>query len=452
MAKQKDTLVPYDRVSPGFEAVYTGETSPTPVQENEMTSTRYSDEDGNLIRQWCTIPWSFPDEQGQWKEDAWDHTVKRLNEMQSKLGPLTDSIRLLRCHITGLIPCDSGLPVSVDEALFAIARGQLERSSFRNGCLCSGLGCQLKTSQPRQAESIRTIHSVLNAYLAGESEHNVVKAHPEATGFIHRSYEWLGAVSDLSQVQRKMLDRMLLTFDFFIKLNYTGTDPQSSLEGAALQDMEALSKDVFYDENGRGPRLDAEISELAGLPKISPWDPAAYQETLDAIKDEQKQELYKLCCFIASGIYTASDCHHNTFRFIESWIHGIGTGRLGIPTRKAKAEKLRLGHMLFGYALGLDKWLMRKPLQFLLLDLGHIDLGFDPRNNIVRVYACLGEERTPVKEWLAACLWYNLVHNQHGGLIGSWTSSHTDLIGRCKDKGIIVDEWMNAAFRNGSGI
>jgi hypothetical protein len=289
MAKKKDTLVPYDQVSPGFEAVYTGETSSTPVRENQMTSTLYSDEDGNLISQWCTISWIFPDEKGEWKEDVWDDTVKHLNEMQSKLGPLTDSIRLLRCHITGLIPCDSGLPVTVDESLFAIARGKLDRSSFRNGCLCSGMGCQLKTSQPRQMESIRTIHGVLNAYLSGEPREDAIKAHPEAAGFINRSYEWLGSVSDLSKIQRKMLDRMLLTFDFFIKTNYTGTDPQCSLEGSALQDMEALGKDVFYDENGRGPRLDAEISELAGLPKINPWDPA-YQKTLDALKDEQKQE------------------------------------------------------------------------------------------------------------------------------------------------------------------
>jgi len=454
MTNKKDTLVPYDQVSPGFEAVYTGETSSTPVRKSEMTSALYSDENGNLINQWCTIPWFFPNEKGEWKEDEWDDTVKCLHEMQSKLGSLSDSIRLLRCHITGLIPCDSGLPVTVDELLFAIARGKLERSSFKSGCLCSGLGCQVKTSQPRQGESLRTIHAVLNAYLAGEPGQNVVKAHPEAAGFINRSYQWLGAVSDLSKVQRKMLDRMLLTFDFFVKLNYTGTDPQSCLEGSALQDMEALEalgKDVFYDENGRGRRLDAEIAEKAGLPKIRPeWDHPAYQEALDTLKDEQKRELYKTCCAIASGIHTASDCHHSTFRYIENWIHGVATGRLGIPTRKAQAEKQRLGHMLFGYALGLDRWLMRVPLQFLLLDLGHIDLGFDPRNNIVRVYACLGEKRTPVKEWLAACLWYNLVHNQHGGLIGSFTLSHTDLIGECKDKGVTVDEWMNSALGNGS--
>jgi len=451
MAKKKDTLVPYDQVSPGFEAVYTGETSSTPVRENQMVSTLYSDEDGNLIGQWCTFPWIFPNEEGQWKEDEWDDTVKHLNKMQSKLGPLTDSIRRIRAHITSLIPCDSGLPVTVDEVLFAIARGKLDRASFKNGCLCTGMARELKTSQPRQAESLRTIHAVLNAYLAGEPGQNVVKAHPEAAGFINRSYEWLGAVSDLSKVQRKMLDRVLLIIDLFTGTNPTAAGLQSSLDEPELQEIEALGKDVFCDENGRGPRLDAEISDLAGLPKIHPeWDHPAYQEALDTLKDEQKRELYKTCCAIASGIHSASDCHHSTFRYIENWIHGVATGRLGIPTRKAQSEKQRLGQMLFGYALGLDKWLMRVPLQFLLLDLGHIDLGFDPRNNIVRVYACLGEERTPVKEWLAACLWYTLVHNQQGGLIGSWTSSHTDLIQRCKDKGVTVDEWMDSVLRNDS--
>jgi len=451
MAKKKDTLVPYEKVSPGFEAVYTGETSPAPLHKSDMVSTLYSDEDGNLISQWCTIPWFFPNEQGQWKEDEWDDTVKYLRDMQSKLGPLTDDIRLIRAHITSIIPCDSGLPVTVDELLFAIARGKLDRSSFKNGCLCSGLGCQLKTSQPQHLESLKTIHAVLNAYLAGESEQDVVKAHPEAAGFLNRTYQWLGAVSDLSKVQRKMLDRMLLLIGFFTTSGYTGTAPQTLPEEmSGLKEMEALGKDLFYDENGRGPSLDDEISDLAKLPKIHPqWNPE-YKKTLDKLEESGKKELYEVCCAIAAGIQTLSDCHHNTFRYIEGWIHGIGTGRLGIPTRKAQSEKQRLGHMLFGYALGLDKWLMCVPLQFLLLDLGHIDLGFDPRNNILRIYACLGEERTPVKEWLAACLWYNLVHNQQGGLMASWTSSHTDLIQQCKDKGVTIDEWMNSALGNGS--
>ena len=442
--ERKNKLVPYDAVSPGFEAIYTGKKSSSEGEKEELITTITSDNAGNEIRKWPVFTWTCP---GQEKD--WDEEIKHINNIQSKLGDLDDSTRQIRAHIGSLVPCDSGFPVTVDELLNAIGRGKLDEPSFHNGCWCPAAWWEQKTTQTFHMESMRIIHTVLTGYLAAEGKEELVERYPHAEGFINRTYEWLGAVSQLSKVQKKMLDRMLLTFDFFIKLNYSGTDPQSSLEGSALQDMEALGKDVFYDENGRGPRLDAEISELAGLPKINPWDPA-YQKTLDALKDKQKQELYKTCCAIASGIYTASDCHHNTFRFIESWIHGIGTGRLGIPTRKAQVEKQRLGHMLFGYALGLDRWLMRVPMQFLLLDLGHIDLGFDPRNNILRVYACLGEERTPVKEWLAACLWYNLVHNQHGGLIGSFTLSHTDLIQRCKDKGITVDEWMNSALRNGS--
>ncbi len=442
MAKKKDELVPYDQLSPGFEAVYTGETSSTPVQENEMITTLHSDEDGNLIRQWSTIPWTFPDKEDGWKEGAWDDTVKHLNEMQAKLGPLSDSIRRIRAHITGLTPCDSGLPVTVDELLFAIARGKPDRASFRNGCIDSGMGRRQKTSQPQQMESVRTIHGVLNAYLAGEPREDVIKAHPEAAGFINRSYQWLGAVSQLSTVQRKMLDRMLLIIDFFAKASNTLVDPHCYSEGSELKDLENLGKDLFYDENGRGPRLDAEIAERAGLPKIyAKWNPE-YQKTFNKIVEPRKKELYEVCCAIAAGVQTLSDCHHNTFRYIEGWIHGIGTGRLAIPKRKAQAERQRLGRMLFGYALGLDKWLMGVPLQFLLLDLGHIDLGFDPRNNILRVYACLGEKKTAVKEWLAACLWYNLVHNEQGGLMASWTSSHTDLVGQCKEKGVTVDEWI----------
>jgi hypothetical protein len=415
-----------------------------------MTATLHSDEDGNLIRRWCTIPWIFPDKEAGWKEDEWDDTVKHLHEMQSKLGPLSDSIRRIRAHIMSLIPCDSGLPVTVDEVLFAIARGKLDRASFRNGCLCAGMAPQMKTSQPRQAESVRAINAVLDAYLAGEPREDAIKAHPEAAGFINRSYEWLGPASQLSTVQRKMLDRMFLTTGYFAKYGCMAVDTLTAMDESEQQEMQAMMNDWSYDQDGRGAALDAEIAEEAGLPKIYPqWNPE-FQKTFDQVEEPQKKELYEVCCAIAAGVQSLSDCHHNTFRYIEGWIHGIGTGRLGIPTRKAQTEKQRLGRMLFGYALGLDKWLMRVPMQFLVLDLGHIDLGFDPRNNIIRVYASLGDEVTPVKEWLAACLWYNLVHNQMGGLIGSFTSSHTDLIGQCKDKGVTVDEWINSVLGNGS--
>ena len=124
----------------------------------------------------------------------------------------------------------------------------------------------------------------------------------------------------------------------------------------------------------------------------------------------------------------------------QGWLHGIGTGRLRIPSRAGQAEERRLRQLMFGYALGLDKWLLGIPMPFLLLDLGHIDLGFNPRDNVLRVYACLGEEVTDVKRWLVACLWYNLVHNQQGGLL----KSHTDFVQQCQKKGVTVSAWMDS--------
>jgi len=438
MAKKKDTLVPYDQVSPGFEAAYTGETSSTPIQENELITTLHSDENGNLIRQWSTIPWTFPGKEGEW-----DDTVKCLHEMQSKLGPLDDNIRQIRAHIASLVPCDSGFPVAVDELLDAIGRGKIDRPSFRNGCL-PGMWWEQKTTQPFQMDSVRTIHTVLTGYLAGKAKKDFIREFPRAEGFINRTYEWLGPVSELAEVQKLMMDRMLLTIDFFTK--FSDTTPCSIFDDVSeLQKLENVVKELFYEEDGRGACLDAEISEKANLPKIYPWWNPMFQENLESLENPQKKELYKTCAYIASGVHTLSDCHHNTFRFIEGWIHGIGTGKLDIQTRKVGTERERMGRLLFGYVLGLDKWLVGIPMQFLLLDAGHIDLGFDVKNEILRVYAYLGEERSAIKKWLAGCLWYNLTHNEHGGLV-----RHKELLERAGKAGLSLREWMNSALGSDS--
>lgn len=445
MAKKKNTLVPYDQVSPGFEAIYTG---------NEASSESESDNAGNEISRWSVYTWTFPDQ-----EKNWDEEIKHLNSMQNKLGDLDASTRQIRAHIGSLVPCDSGFPVTVDDLLNAIGRGKLDEPSFHNGCWCSAMWWQQKTTQPVHVESKRIIHTVLKGYLADESRKSFIKEIPGAAGFINRAYEWLGPVSKLTEVQRLMMDRMLLVIDGFTKTSFTAVDSQSPPEDSELQDLEALGKDLFYDESGRGARLDAEISNKAGLPKIYPqWNPE-FEKTLGELEEPSKKELYKVCGAIASGVQVLSDCHHNTFRYIEGWIHGIGTGRLGIPTRKAQAERQRLGHLLFGYVLGLDRWLIGIPMQFLLLNLGHIDLGFDFKNEILRVYAYLGEKRTPVKEWLAACLWYTLTYNPMAGYsadldpVASYPIGlvqHKELLERAEQMGISPREWMDAALGNGS--
>lgn len=439
---KKNELVPYEQLAPGFEAVYTGETSASPVQETEMITTLATDPDGNLYRQWSTIPWTFPG-----KEAEWDDETKVLNEMQAKLGPLNDRIRQIRAHIGVLVPCDSGVPVSIDELLNAIGEGELDEPSFHNGCWSLGLDVwwEQKTTQPLQAESMGTIHAVLTGYLVGKTKADFVGEYPHGEGFINRAYAWLGPESELSEVQRLMMGRMLLTIDYFAHGSDATPCAQSSDE-SEQQRPEDVVKELFSEE-GRGACLDAEISEKAKLPRIYPrWNPKS-QENLERLESPQKKELYRTCCAIASGVHTLSDCHHNTFRIIENWIHGIGAGKWRIPTRKAGTERERMGHLLFGYVLGLDRWLMGVPMQFLLLDLGHLDIGFEVKNEVLRVYAYLGEEHTPVKEWLAASLWHNLMYsymdaNNPAGLV-----NHQELLKRACELGISLREWMDLRLR-----
>ena len=81
-------------------------------------------------------------------------------------------------------------------------------------------------------------------------------------------------------------------------------------------------------------------------------------------------------------------------------------------------------------------------MQWLLLDLGHVDLGFDPKNEVLRVYAYLGEEKTPVKEWLAASLWHNLARSLPAGL-DTARRYHAALLQRASEAGVGVREWMD---------
>jgi hypothetical protein len=275
---------------------------------------------------------------------------------------------------------------------------------------------------------MRTVEAVLRAYLEGEPSGPLIAKYPYARGFVERTYAWLRPADQLTKVQRLMTERMLLPFAYFSK---------------HTEDRNAAFVDCF-EEGGRGKELDAQISTLAGLPEIHANYRQEYRDNLASIADAEKRALYAICGHIADGVSELSDCHHSTFRRIERWIHGIGTLTWEIPSRPAHTESMRLGRALFGYALGLDRWLQGVPMHFLLLDLGHIDLGFDPKNEILRVYAYLGEEHTPVKEWLAACLWFNLALMPPASLY-KWGHRHKELLESAAAHGICIREWIDAA-------
>jgi len=413
-------LVPYDTCIPGFEAVYTGERRPVP---NETT-----DEHGRVIERWPLWPYGGKNAQ----RDAF---VALLNRMQTELGPLEENIRQIRAHIASLTPCDTGLPVTVDEALRAIGQGKLPEPSFRNGCYYGGMWWETKSTQPRQLECLRAVHEIVTARLAGRTAEELVLQYPYACTFVRHTYAWLPVLEDLTEIQTLLVERMLLPFEFFTTACHA--DPVATWPEGARQICDSVLEDC-YEGGGRGSEIDAEIERLAGLPKIEMAFPRRARQAV--IDDPAKMDLYVLCCSLAHGLHTLCDCHHSTFRWIENWIYAVGTGRWGILDRKGGTERERLGRLLFGYLLGIDKWLLGIPHQFLLLDLGHIDVGFDPKNEIVRVYAYLGEERTPAMEWLVGALWHNLMYNT-GGLV--WGGKHQSLIDRADEAGVSVQEWMD---------
>jgi len=107
---EKRGLVPYGLVSPGFEAVYTGEKSDSFVERVEGPMRLVADDSGNVMRVWSVWTWTWL---GQ--ERDWDDEIKYINNMQMELGRLDDETRRIRAHIGSLVPCDNGFPVTVDE-------------------------------------------------------------------------------------------------------------------------------------------------------------------------------------------------------------------------------------------------------------------------------------------------------------------------------------------------
>ena len=423
--KDKKSLVSYELLSPGYEAVYTGETSAAPLQDEGWPISRFTDSQGNIYERWSVWTWvALRGEGTSPGEVTCPEERAAIDRLQAALGPLDDETRRIRAQIGSLVHCDPGIPVTIDALLSAIGRGQLGEPSYHSGCWLSSMWWESQGTQPGAVESFQVIESCLNAYLQGEPEEALAARYPQAAGFLQRIFEWLGPRAALADLKKLMLERMLLPFDYFTKRR---------------SDYAAGERDCF-GEGGRGEQLDIRIAQLAGLPKIYANYKPEFRQNLQSIAEPEKQELYRICGALTHSLHGLSDCHHSMYRWIENWIYAIGLGRWEQPDRKHGTERERLARLLFGYSLGLDRWLMGASEQFLLLDLSYADLGCDPKNEILRVYAYLGEEKTPVKEWLAACLWHNL----SGGGNPSGIVIQQALNEQALSLGISTREWMDS--------
>lgn len=418
---KKNDFAPWKYTSPGFEAVYTGETDLSKKDCSDSDISFGEDKDGNVFMKYSMWGFCYSNE-GKWNDE-----IRYINRLQEKLGKLSNDIRRIRVQIASLQCCDNGVPVTIDEILNGIGMGKFTQPTFHPGCWLS-MGS--RTTQPRQKECMVMIENILKTYLKGKAKDSLINKYPAAKGLIDRTYKWLGPFEKFSELQQLMLKRMLLPFEFLSKRN---------------ENYQAVHQ-ICYGPDGKGKKIDKKIAELAGLPPIFAQGRPEYKENMAKIKKADKKKLYEICGMLAHGLHGLSDCHHSTFRWLETWIYAIGRFSTAIPTRRHGTEGERIGQLLFGYALGLDLWLQGVPMQFALLDLGHLDLGFNPKNEILRVFAYLGE-KNPTKEWLAACLWFSLVLEPPASLF-HWGWRHKKLLENTKSKGITIDCWMKLDIGN----
>jgi hypothetical protein len=113
----KRRLAPYDMLSPGFEAVYTGETSNEPIPPTGWPVSRSTDDSGRVVQTWSVWTW-------QSDPSGWDDEIRQINAMQERLAILDDETRQIRAHIGSLVLCEAGIPVTIDDLLAAIGRGR----------------------------------------------------------------------------------------------------------------------------------------------------------------------------------------------------------------------------------------------------------------------------------------------------------------------------------------
>jgi hypothetical protein len=95
-------------VSPGLEAVYTGETSAEAISARGWPISRFTDAQGRVYEKWSV--WTWRGEPSQWDEE-----IRRTNAMQERLGPLDDNTRQIRAHNGSLVLCEPGVSVTIDD-------------------------------------------------------------------------------------------------------------------------------------------------------------------------------------------------------------------------------------------------------------------------------------------------------------------------------------------------
>ena len=102
--RKPNELVPYGQTRPGFETVYTGQTSLSETSNPDLDLAFAQDEDGNVHMTYSC--WGF----SHLTEESWNDTIRHINAMQEALGLWTSRVAASACTSRASSAATTGFP------------------------------------------------------------------------------------------------------------------------------------------------------------------------------------------------------------------------------------------------------------------------------------------------------------------------------------------------------
>ncbi len=367
-------LAPYGDVRPGYEI---GMSAAAP-----QAAENFGDEGDERYEVCLWNIWHKGDDPAES-----DDLKRKINDMQLALGLLDDDVRFVRIQITCFQRCFLTFPRNIDLLLRGIADGRPD--------LDAGISCE-----PPWAADMRPLLRYRRSGNLGRESKSARLHHLQGVSPLEdtwqqriRAYQtclvWWVASGDMSLLKAQPgMDAEVA------ERVYRLLGPPTTLKSLYVQKFAATLG--FW-----GIPSPVDFGERFGTRTVV-TEPLA-----DAIRRELGDREDDVGELIA-GIDDHGSCHHAFFRHVDHVLAHTGAGG-PVELPGAGDERKRITSAITNYVHAIGSWLAGRSRD-------DADEAWEAGANITqRVYDTLGES-TPVKRWLAACLWMKLGENQahHG--------------------------------------
>lgn len=311
-------------------------------------------------------------------EEDWDDEVRFINELQKRLRKLDKNARLLRLQIIGNEQCNYKFFQNISKILEGIGR-----MYPRNDVLghVPNVPDYLRPLEQDRLEMGKAHLKILELWLQGRSASEAKSALPRHKHVVDPIYQALGERTSLKKLY---VERMTISFSYPV-LHWSGEADLSNVDGKTVDD--------FGINHPRGLEIDKRIAEAKSV-KLT------YRESNFGNKKQFGDEILAYIVYRGRGL-----CNHKFFRHFDIILKSIGKGEWRKDNPPRGKERAELAEKISQFVFALDSWLAEVEKEKSIVE------NPAARNVIEEVYGSLGE-RTPVKEWLAACLWKTMKDNK----------------------------------------